>query len=240
MPSLSPGRSRSTAGDAAAADRGRLRPAPARPRAGHPQARPCPRLRRTRSASASRAAWRRRKARMPATAAAASRNSRTITGPRIAPAAWRRIAGRSGLGRGRIAERGDETCGMATFGRGGDRRALHADPAGQRPVAGRDGPRLGGWRPGADRVPRPGRRGGAHHRRARPRSARVRTADPRARTRFEGRLVRGRQDRPRAQGCDRRGPGLQPLDQYPADSPPAARASGPRRRSRPPGCASRN
>ena len=55
---------------------------------------------------------------------------------------------------------------MATFGRSGGRRALHADPARQRPVAGRDGPRLGGRRPGADRVPRPGRRGGAQYRRA--------------------------------------------------------------------------
>ena len=38
---------------------------------------------------------------MPATAAAANRNSRTITEPRIAVAGWCRIAGRSGLGRGR-------------------------------------------------------------------------------------------------------------------------------------------
>ena len=40
MPSRSPGRSRSTAGDAAAADRGRLRPAPARPRAATPPGAP--------------------------------------------------------------------------------------------------------------------------------------------------------------------------------------------------------
>ena len=58
-------------------------------------------------------------------------------------------------------ERGDEARGMAALGRGGDRRALHPDPAG-RPVAGRDRARLRGRRPGADRVPRPGRRGRAH------------------------------------------------------------------------------